>query len=213
MNPSRPIRVPLLFSLAALCLAAASALAQPRPEVVVQGLSDPWSLAFLPAGRMLLTERGGTLRIAGRDGRLSSPLAGLPAIDAVGQCGLLDGAPTAAAELRCGRPRLGMQVARVGPMPASRHCTSARLDGGAPAREPAVSVALPVPGPGKSAYGWPVELYTVMTRRRGARGRPEVLGVGTRLATFAPHRARCGEGRVRTGLRPVAAGAHVPRSP
>lgn len=90
MNPSRPIRVPLMFSLAALCLAAASALAQPRPEVVVQGLSDPWSLAFLPDGRMLLTERGGTLRIAGRDGRLSSPLADLPAIDAVGQCGLLD---------------------------------------------------------------------------------------------------------------------------
>ena len=68
----------LLAAFAGLCLAAAGAMAQPRPEVVVQGLADPWSLAFLPDGRMLLTERGGNLRIAGRDGRLSAPLAGLP---------------------------------------------------------------------------------------------------------------------------------------
>lgn len=81
----------LLLTAAALCDAGTVAAApEPRPEVVVQGLSDPWSLAFLPDGRWLVTERGGTLRLVGTDGRLSPPLAGLPAVDVGGQCGLLD---------------------------------------------------------------------------------------------------------------------------
>lgn len=58
--------------------------------VVVRGLTDPWAMAFLPDGRMLLTEKAGQLRIASMDGRLSAPLAGLPAVAASGQCGLLD---------------------------------------------------------------------------------------------------------------------------
>src|SRR4051794_4981021 len=60
-------------------------------ETVARGLTNPWSLAFLPDGRMLVTERPGRLRIVGADGELSKPLAGLPGnIAARGQGGLLD---------------------------------------------------------------------------------------------------------------------------
>lgn len=61
-----------------------------RIATVVEGLEAPWGMAFLPDGRMLVTERPGRLRIVGRDGRLSAPLAGVPAVQAVGQGGLLD---------------------------------------------------------------------------------------------------------------------------
>jgi glucose/arabinose dehydrogenase len=57
---------------------------------VVEGLQNPWSLAFLPSGKMLVTERPGRLRVLTADGKLSAPVAGLPAVDARGQGGLLD---------------------------------------------------------------------------------------------------------------------------
>jgi glucose/arabinose dehydrogenase len=57
---------------------------------VAEGLEHPWGMAFLPGGRMLVTERPGRMRIVGADGKLSEPLAGLPAVDARGQGGLLD---------------------------------------------------------------------------------------------------------------------------
>lgn len=57
---------------------------------VIDGLEHPWGLAFLPDGRMLVTERPGRLRIAGQDGTLSAPIGGVPAVRAVGQGGLLD---------------------------------------------------------------------------------------------------------------------------
>lgn len=57
---------------------------------VAEGLVNPWSLAFLPGGKMLVTERPGRLRVLGPDGTLSAPVAGLPAVDARGQGGLLD---------------------------------------------------------------------------------------------------------------------------
>ena len=50
----------------------------------------PWGLAFLPDGKMLVTERPGRLRVVSADGKLSEPVAGLPAVDARGQGGLLD---------------------------------------------------------------------------------------------------------------------------
>ncbi len=57
---------------------------------VVSGLDHPWSLAFLPDGRMLVTERPGRLRIV-REGRLEpEPVSGLPPIEERGQGGLLD---------------------------------------------------------------------------------------------------------------------------
>jgi glucose/arabinose dehydrogenase len=61
-----------------------------RVDTVVRGLSHPWGLAFLPDGRMLVTERPGRLRIVERDGRLSEPLAGVPRVFAQDQGGLLD---------------------------------------------------------------------------------------------------------------------------
>lgn len=57
---------------------------------VAEGLVNPWSVAFLPDGRMLVTERPGRLRVVGRDGKLSEPVSGLPPIVAEGQGGLLD---------------------------------------------------------------------------------------------------------------------------
>jgi glucose/arabinose dehydrogenase len=56
---------------------------------VAKGLDSPWGLAFLPDGRMLVTEQPGRLRIVSPDGTLSPPVAGLPAVDARGQGGLL----------------------------------------------------------------------------------------------------------------------------
>jgi glucose/arabinose dehydrogenase len=54
------------------------------------GLVHPWALAFLPDGRMLVTERPGRMRIVTRDGKLSPPLTGVPPVLARGQGGLLD---------------------------------------------------------------------------------------------------------------------------
>ena len=59
-------------------------------QVIAKGLEHPWSLAFLPDKRMLVTERAGRLRIVGADGRLSEPLTGVPKVYASGQGGLLD---------------------------------------------------------------------------------------------------------------------------
>lgn len=58
---------------------------------VLDGLRNPWSLAFLPNGKMLVTERVGFLRLVNADGRITpAPVAGLPAVDNRGQGGLLD---------------------------------------------------------------------------------------------------------------------------
>jgi glucose/arabinose dehydrogenase len=59
-------------------------------ETAARGLDHPWSLAFLPDNRMLVTERPGRLRIVSADGRLSEPIRGLPRIAARRQGGLLD---------------------------------------------------------------------------------------------------------------------------
>ena len=80
-----------------------SALAQDRSAVInsekhtfrvvtlLKGLEYPWSVAFLPDGRMLVTERAGRLRLVGQDLRLDpKPIAGLPDVVATGQGGLFD---------------------------------------------------------------------------------------------------------------------------
>ncbi|MDO9073990.1 MAG: PQQ-dependent sugar dehydrogenase [Rubrivivax sp.] len=67
-----------------------------RATPLASGLVNPWSLAFLPDGRMLVTERPGRLRLVSADGRTVSPaIAGVPAVDARGQGGLFDVAPAA----------------------------------------------------------------------------------------------------------------------
>ncbi len=80
-----------------------SALAQDRPAVInsekhsfrvvtlLTALENPWSVAFLPDGRMLVTERAGRLRLVGQDFRLDlKPIAGLPDVVSQGQGGLFD---------------------------------------------------------------------------------------------------------------------------
>lgn len=58
---------------------------------VASGLANPWSLAFLPDGDMLVTERPGRLRLIRSGGRLErQPIAGTPKVAARGQGGLLD---------------------------------------------------------------------------------------------------------------------------
>jgi glucose/arabinose dehydrogenase len=98
ISPSRNhTAVFTLLVLGALAASAAPAVptvatqkATVRIETVASGLAHPWGLSFMPDGRALVTERPGRLRIVATDGRLSAPVAGLPAVDAVGQGGLLD---------------------------------------------------------------------------------------------------------------------------
>ena len=90
----------LLQSVTALTIWSGTAVAQDRTvetetgplkvEVIAKGLDHPWGLTFLPDGRMLVTERPGSLRIVAQDGTLSEPLRGLPEVAAGGQGGLLD---------------------------------------------------------------------------------------------------------------------------
>jgi glucose/arabinose dehydrogenase len=59
-------------------------------QTIAEGLQHPWGLAFLPDGRMLVTERPGRLRMVSKEGQLSEPLEGVPPVFAEGQGGLLD---------------------------------------------------------------------------------------------------------------------------
>ena len=86
-------------SIVATGIASAQAPRSPTPQPVdapiaaapvATGLEHPWGLAFLPDGRMLVTERAGRLRIVGKDGSLSPPVEGVPSVLARGQGGLLD---------------------------------------------------------------------------------------------------------------------------
>jgi glucose/arabinose dehydrogenase len=56
---------------------------------VATGLEAPWGLAFLPDGKMLVTEKPGRLRVISATGAISAPVAGVPMVDARGQGGLL----------------------------------------------------------------------------------------------------------------------------
>jgi aldose sugar dehydrogenase len=57
---------------------------------VTDKLVAPWSIAFLPGGKMLVTEKQGTMRVVSADGTVSEPLAGVPMVHFQGQVGLLD---------------------------------------------------------------------------------------------------------------------------
>src|SRR5687768_4387462 len=83
------LRMTLLIT-GAMTAVVGTAAAAPRPEVVASGLENPWGVAFLPGGRFLVTEKAGRMRVVGADGKLGSPLAGLPPVASGGQGGLLD---------------------------------------------------------------------------------------------------------------------------
>lgn len=63
-------------------------------RMLADGFVHPWSLAFLPDGSMLVTERPGRLRRIGPDGTISAPLAGVPEVFLQGQSGLLNVVPS-----------------------------------------------------------------------------------------------------------------------
>lgn len=78
------------LALALLLVTFGIANAAPKVEVVAEGLEYPWSIAFLPDGDMLVTERNGRLRVI-RDGVLQKqPVAGVPDAFVTGQGGLFD---------------------------------------------------------------------------------------------------------------------------
>jgi len=59
-------------------------------EVVATGLAKPWAVEPLPGGALLVTEKPGRMRIVSAAGQVGEPIAGVPAVDARGQGGLLD---------------------------------------------------------------------------------------------------------------------------
>ncbi|QDQ73023.1 PQQ-dependent sugar dehydrogenase [Pseudoluteimonas lycopersici] len=61
-----------------------------RVETIASGLEYPWSVALLPEGGFLVTERPGRLRRIDANGTISTPIAGVPQVFAEGQGGLLD---------------------------------------------------------------------------------------------------------------------------
>ncbi|WOI47024.1 PQQ-dependent sugar dehydrogenase [Acidovorax sp. BLS4] len=67
-----------------------AAKTQGQAVTVAQDLANPWAVAFLPGGRFLVTERSGRLRVIEANGRIHSPVSGLPPVVFGGQGGLLD---------------------------------------------------------------------------------------------------------------------------
>jgi glucose/arabinose dehydrogenase len=83
-----------LFAAAALAVLVAPAAAKDyQIETVAEGLEHPWSIAWLPDGRALVTERPGRLRILDAGRLLPDPVAGLPPVYAASQGGLLEALP------------------------------------------------------------------------------------------------------------------------
>lgn len=62
-------------------------------KVISSELNKPWAVTSLPDGRLVITEKGGTLRIATTGGEVSAPITGFPEVDDRNQGGLLDVAP------------------------------------------------------------------------------------------------------------------------
>ena len=92
-------KTPLLWSLfiMATILLAMTAIPSDKPasngfevEEFATGLDTPWGMAFLPDGRMLVTEKVGNLRYISPDGTVSEPIKGIPEVCVCGQGGLLD---------------------------------------------------------------------------------------------------------------------------
>jgi glucose/arabinose dehydrogenase len=76
-----------------LCGTLAAQAAGYRIQTLAEGLEHPWSLAFLPDGRMLVSERPGRLRVIMDGELLPAPVAGVPAVYAASQGGLLEVLP------------------------------------------------------------------------------------------------------------------------
>ena len=62
-------------------------------KIIADGLSKPWAVTALPDGRLVITEKAGTMRIATTNGEVSGKITGFPPVDDRNQGGLLDVAP------------------------------------------------------------------------------------------------------------------------
>jgi glucose/arabinose dehydrogenase len=96
------IRHSLIAAVAGLLVASSASAQSPvhrsayhdyRVVTIAEGLEHPWSIAFLPGGDMLITERPGRLRIVRQGQLLPDPVKGVPMVFAEGQGGLLDVVP------------------------------------------------------------------------------------------------------------------------
>ena len=123
-----------------------------RLTEVTGGLEHPWALAFLPDGRMLVTERDGRLRLVEGGRLVERPVAGVPEVVASGQGGLLDIAL---------HPRfaengiLYLSYAGATPEGAATHVLRARLDGDRLVDGRVILVGGPGGPAAISARGWP----------------------------------------------------------
>jgi aldose sugar dehydrogenase len=88
---------------------------------VATGLDNPWGMAFLPGGQMLVTERSGSLRIVSASGVKSAPISGVPTVDYRGQGGLLDVVLDPAFATN---RRIYMSFSQPGPTPADANNTA-----------------------------------------------------------------------------------------
>jgi glucose/arabinose dehydrogenase len=96
MAAAKNLAVPILAALA--MQAPPSAWAQESSSragalevaTFARGLDHPWAIAFLPDGRLLVTERPGRIRVVATDGQVSAPIAGTPGVFARGQGGMHD---------------------------------------------------------------------------------------------------------------------------
>ena len=81
----------LAITLSVFLIASAQAQSDlPFNVEPITSFDEPWALAFLPDGRMLVTERKGSLFIVGQDGEKSRRVGGVPDVDYGGQGGLGD---------------------------------------------------------------------------------------------------------------------------
>lgn len=68
----------------------AATASQPFTVTPVADFDSPWAMTFLPDGRMLVTEKAGTMLLVSADGKSSTPISGIPAVDSAGQGALMD---------------------------------------------------------------------------------------------------------------------------
>lgn len=87
------IRLVVFAAAAVAALEPLAAQTAPKVETIATGLDHPWSLAFLPDGRILVTERAGRLRVIDHGKLLPQPVAGVPPVYVDGQGGLFDVVP------------------------------------------------------------------------------------------------------------------------
>jgi glucose/arabinose dehydrogenase len=81
----------LALALAFCASMANAATAPPAANTFASGLKNPWGMAFLPDGRVLVTQKAGELVIVSADGKtVGAPVGGVPAVNSAGQGGLLD---------------------------------------------------------------------------------------------------------------------------